>query len=53
MKNLKTRIVTQMLPSHRYDCLLTVADGDSLLLDGKELLGGGRFRLGIPATSIL
>jgi len=49
-KTLKAKIVIQMLPPHRYDCIFTI--NESLIFDGKELLSGNRFRLDIPLSSI-
>ncbi len=45
LKTLKARIVMQMLPTHRCDCVLNV--NESLVFDGKELLSRNRFRLDI------
>ncbi len=50
LRKLKARIVTQMLPPHRYDCTLTVEG--SLVFDGRDLLDGNRFRLDIPLDSV-
>lgn len=51
LKNLKAKIVTQMLPPHRYDCSFII--NESLTFDGKELLSGNKFRLDIPLSSIV
>ncbi|MGH9923178.1 MAG: hypothetical protein ACRD38_10535, partial [Nitrososphaerales archaeon] len=45
-KAIKAKIVTQMLPPHRYDCTFTV--DNSLTFDGKEMLNGSKFKLDIP-----
>ncbi|MFQ5940525.1 MAG: hypothetical protein ACE5KA_02345 [Nitrososphaerales archaeon] len=50
LKSLKTRMVIQMLPPHRYDGLLTV--NDSLKFEGKDLLTGGKFRFDMPLNYI-
>jgi hypothetical protein len=51
LRAIKAKIVTQMLPPHRYDCTFTV--DNSLIFDGKEMLNGNKFRLDIPLTSIV
>jgi len=51
LKTLKAKIVTQMLPPHRYDCTFTI--DKSLIFDGKELLSGKKFRIDIPLSSIV
>ncbi|MFQ5970279.1 MAG: hypothetical protein ACE5J2_07295 [Nitrososphaerales archaeon] len=51
LKTLKAKMVTQMLPPHRYDGSLTF--GQSLIFEGKELLRGEKFRLTIPLSSIV
>ncbi len=50
LKTLKAKIVIQMLPPHRHDCVLIV--NKSLVVDGKELLSRNRSRLDIPLSSI-
>jgi len=51
LKTLKAKIVTQMLPPHRYDCTFTI--NGSLTFDGKELLSGKKFRVDVPLSSIV
>jgi len=51
LKTLKAKIVTQMLPPHRYDCTFTI--NKPLIFDGRELLSGNKFRLDIPLSSIV
>jgi hypothetical protein len=51
LKVIKAKIVMQMLPPHRYDCTFTV--DSSLVIDGKEMLNGSKFRLDIPLPSIV
>ncbi|MCS6767989.1 MAG: hypothetical protein RMJ59_05615 [Candidatus Nitrosocaldus sp.] len=51
LKALRARIVTQMLPPHRYDGTITV-DDEQILFEGRDLLDGNRFRLSIMTGSI-
>lgn len=52
LKRLRAKIVTQMLPPHRYDGILVLND-DGIIFDGKDILDGSRFRLVIPLSSII
>jgi len=52
LKRLRARIVTQMLPPHRYDGILTLNDKE-ITFDGRDLLDNNRFRLVIPLNSII
>lgn len=52
LKRLRAKIVTQMLPPHRYDGILVLND-DEIIFDGKDILDGNRFRLVIPLSSII
>jgi hypothetical protein len=52
LKRLRARIVTQMLPPHRYDGILTLNDSE-IAFDGRDLLDNNRFRLVIPLNSII
>ncbi len=52
LKRLRAMIVTQMLPPHRYDGILTLNDKE-ITFDGKDLLDNNRFRLVIPLNSIM
>jgi hypothetical protein len=52
LKRLRARIVTQMLPPHRYDGILTLNDR-AIAFDGRDLLDNNRFRLVIPLNSII
>ncbi len=52
LKRLRAKIVTQMLPPHRYDGILVLND-DGIVFDGKDILDGSRFRLVIPLSSIV
>ncbi|MEM0029940.1 MAG: hypothetical protein QW572_07320 [Candidatus Nitrosocaldus sp.] len=51
LKALRARIVTQMLPPHRYDGIVIV-DDEQLLFEGRDILNGDRLRLSIPIRSI-
>lgn len=51
LKALRARIVTQMLPPHRYDGTMIIDEG-RILFDGKDLLDNSRFRLSISMSSI-
>ncbi|MEM0364804.1 MAG: hypothetical protein QXS25_04480 [Candidatus Nitrosocaldus sp.] len=53
LKTLRARIVTQMLPPHRYDGMITIDDEGMILFEGKDLLNNGRFRLSISIDSIV
>lgn len=52
LKRLRAKIVTQMLPPHRYDGILVLND-DEIIFDGKDILDGSRFRLVIPLSSVI
>ncbi len=52
LKRLRARIVTQMLPPHRYDGILTLDDKE-IAFDGRDILDNSRFRLVIPLNSII
>jgi len=52
LKRLRARIVTQMLPPHRYDGILTLNDKE-ITFDGRDLLDNNKFRLVIPLNSII